>query len=104
LPAGPWLDLGTGAGFPGLVVAALQPERHVTLVDSRAAPNGWNAPAALDLANVEVILARVEDVPARIASVICPRVCAARQAAASFCALFHTRHALAVAQRGQGEA
>jgi 16S rRNA (guanine527-N7)-methyltransferase len=31
---GAWLDLGTGAGFPGLVVAALWPGR-VTLVESR---------------------------------------------------------------------
>lgn len=30
-----WLDLGTGAGFPGLVVAVLAPCR-VTLVESRA--------------------------------------------------------------------
>ncbi|MBF5090373.1 16S rRNA (guanine(527)-N(7))-methyltransferase RsmG [Novosphingobium sp. NBM11] len=75
LPAGPWLDLGTGAGFPGLVVAALQPERHVTLVDSRRLRTEWleRAAAALDLANVEVILARVEDVPALIASVISAR-------------------------------
>lgn len=33
-PTGTWLDLGTGAGFPGLVAAALW-EGHVTLVESR---------------------------------------------------------------------
>lgn len=32
----PWLDLGTGAGFPGLVIAALRPEMPVYLVESRA--------------------------------------------------------------------
>jgi len=26
---GPWLDLGTGAGFPGLVIAILLPEHAV---------------------------------------------------------------------------
>ncbi len=31
----PWLDLGTGAGFPGLVIAALRPEQPVILVESR---------------------------------------------------------------------
>ncbi|MBS1240110.1 MAG: rsmG [Proteobacteria bacterium] len=32
---GPWLDLGTGAGFPGLVIAALRPEWDIRLVESR---------------------------------------------------------------------
>jgi 16S rRNA (guanine527-N7)-methyltransferase len=32
---GNWLDLGSGAGFPGLVVALLS-DHHVTLVESRA--------------------------------------------------------------------
>jgi 16S rRNA (guanine527-N7)-methyltransferase len=31
----PWLDLGTGAGFPGLVIAALRPEHPMILVESR---------------------------------------------------------------------
>jgi len=30
-----WLDLGSGAGFPGLVIALVRPELHVTLVESR---------------------------------------------------------------------
>ncbi len=34
---GQWVDLGSGAGFPGLVVAIAckeQPERHFTLIES----------------------------------------------------------------------
>jgi 16S rRNA (guanine527-N7)-methyltransferase len=31
--SGAWLDLGTGAGFPGLVVAALRPDMTVRMVD-----------------------------------------------------------------------
>ncbi len=34
-PQGHWVDLGSGAGFPGLVLAALFPELKVDLVDSR---------------------------------------------------------------------
>jgi 16S rRNA (guanine527-N7)-methyltransferase len=34
-PNGQWLDLGSGAGFPGLIVALLS-AHHVTLVESRA--------------------------------------------------------------------
>ncbi|MEM7665384.1 MAG: 16S rRNA (guanine(527)-N(7))-methyltransferase RsmG [Pseudomonadota bacterium] len=33
---GPWLDLGTGAGFPGIVIAALCPDLETVLVESRA--------------------------------------------------------------------
>ena len=33
---GPWLDLGSGPGFPGLVIAALCPNMPVVLVESRA--------------------------------------------------------------------
>ena len=34
-PQGHWVDLGSGAGFPGLVLAALWPELKVDLVESR---------------------------------------------------------------------
>lgn len=34
-PAGHWADLGTGAGFPGIVLAARFPQLTVDLVDSR---------------------------------------------------------------------
>ena len=30
-----WIDLGSGAGFPGMVVAAILSSTHVTLVESR---------------------------------------------------------------------
>lgn len=33
---GPWLDLGSGPGLPGLVIAALCPNMPVVLVESRA--------------------------------------------------------------------
>ncbi|WP_108789545.1 16S rRNA (guanine(527)-N(7))-methyltransferase RsmG [Erythrobacter sp. Alg231-14] len=32
---GPWLDLGTGPGLPGLVIAILRPEYETVLVESR---------------------------------------------------------------------
>lgn len=31
-----WLDMGSGAGFPALVIAILRPDVNVTLVESRA--------------------------------------------------------------------
>jgi 16S rRNA (guanine527-N7)-methyltransferase len=38
---GHWLDLGTGAGFPGLVIAAILPETPVVLVESRSRRVEW---------------------------------------------------------------
>lgn len=49
----PWLDLGTGAGFPGLVVAALRPECEVVMVESRARRIEW-----LDRARIAMGLER----------------------------------------------
>lgn len=38
---GLWIDLGTGAGFPGLVIAAMSPDREVLLVESRRLRIQW---------------------------------------------------------------
>ncbi len=35
-PTGRWVDLGSGAGFPGLILAELFPDVELELVDSRA--------------------------------------------------------------------
>ncbi len=36
-----WLDLGTGAGFPGLVIAAIAPQMPIFLVESRRRRVDW---------------------------------------------------------------
>lgn len=62
----PWLDLGTGAGFPGLVIAALRPECEVLMVESRARRIDWleRARLALGLDRARVIASRLEHVEA----------------------------------------
>lgn len=61
----PWLDLGTGAGFPGLVIAALRPECEVLMVESRARRIDWleRARIAMGLEQARVIGAQLEAVP-----------------------------------------
>ncbi len=56
-------DLGTGAGFPGLPLAILHPERHFTLIDGTAKKIRFVAHAArtLGLANVEAVHQRAEN-------------------------------------------
>lgn len=58
----PWLDLGTGAGFPGLVVAALRPEARVVMVESRPLRAEWleKMRIILGLASAEVVPRRIE--------------------------------------------
>jgi 16S rRNA (guanine527-N7)-methyltransferase len=56
-------DVGTGAGFPGLPLALVQPARRFTLIDSNGKKIRFvsHAVRTLGLANVEPLQARVED-------------------------------------------
>jgi len=58
----PWLDLGTGAGFPGLVIAILRPECRVEMVESRSRRIDWlnRVCDTLGLVNASVKGARLE--------------------------------------------
>ena len=51
------LDVGSGAGFPGLVLAALHPERRVVLAEARERKAAFLAEAAreLDLPRLRVV-------------------------------------------------
>jgi 16S rRNA (guanine527-N7)-methyltransferase len=59
-------DLGSGGGFPGLVLAIALPQARVALVESVARKGGFLRRAAerLALGNVEVVAARAEAWPA----------------------------------------
>lgn len=56
------LDVGTGAGLPGLVLAIADPLRHYTLLDSNGKKTRFceHAVGALGVANVVVEQARIE--------------------------------------------
>ena len=106
LPDGEWLDLGTGAGFPGLAIAALQPHRPVTLVDSRKLRTEWLQRAAdvLGLANVRVVLSRVEDLPSGPHSVISARAFAPLDKLVTLSARFSTPDTVWLLPKGAGAA
>jgi 16S rRNA (guanine527-N7)-methyltransferase len=57
------LDVGTGAGLPGIPLAVARPELQFTLLDGNGKKTRFvtHAVAALALKNVEVLQARVED-------------------------------------------
>ena len=71
----PWLDLGSGAGFPGLVIAAMRPDWPMVLVESRKRRTEWlNAICEeLDLAQCRIAAQRLELVESFPASVISAR-------------------------------
>ncbi len=56
------LDVGTGAGFPGLPLAIVHPERHFTLLDSnnKKIMFAQHAAGLLGLGNVSTVKARSE--------------------------------------------
>ena len=72
--AGPVLDIGTGAGLPGLPLAAVRPDLDFALLDSNGKKIRFvrQAVGELGLDNVEVIKVRVEafDRPGRYARII----------------------------------
>ena len=57
------LDVGTGAGFPGLPLAIVEPQRHFTLVDSNNKKIMFiqHVAGLLGLDNVDAVKARAED-------------------------------------------
>lgn len=58
--SGPLVDLGSGGGFPGLVLAMLRPEMPVTLVESEKKKARWLEAASAALPNVRVVADRSE--------------------------------------------
>jgi 16S rRNA (guanine527-N7)-methyltransferase len=55
-------DVGSGAGFPGFVLAVLHPGWTVTLIESHQRKAVFLAEVARDLGNVQVVAGRAEQV------------------------------------------
>lgn len=69
------LDIGTGAGFPGLILAMGLPETQVTLVEPLAKRASFLQfiKADLGLLNVRVVKKRVEEMPSEIFDLVTSR-------------------------------
>ncbi len=70
-------DLGSGAGFPGLVLAAMRPELAVTLHEATTKKCAFlQAAADRMVLRVSIANARMEDLPPRPFDVVTARACA----------------------------
>ncbi|HYD13439.1 MAG TPA: 16S rRNA (guanine(527)-N(7))-methyltransferase RsmG [Allosphingosinicella sp.] len=101
-PAGAsWIDLGTGAGFPGLVAAALH-DGPVTLVEERRLRVDFLRRAAgLMGLEVEILHARAERLPPRPFKVISARAFAPLEKLLSLGTAFSTQKSLWLLPKGR---
>ncbi|AKH43339.1 16S rRNA (guanine527-N7)-methyltransferase [Altererythrobacter atlanticus] len=100
---GQWMDLGTGAGFPGLAIAAVRPSWEVLLVESRKRRVEWleRAIKELDLANCRVAGSRLEDVKNFSAGIISARAFAPLGKLLKLSARFSTRDTIWLLPKGR---
>ena len=80
-PAGHWVDLGSGGGFPGLVIAILAieaaPSLRVTLIESDQRKSAFLRTVVRETgANCTVVSRRIEDCPPQEADILSARALA----------------------------
>lgn len=100
---GTWLDLGTGAGFPGLVIAILRPDLDVVMVESRARRVEWlgRVCESLGLERASVVGQRLELVETLSASVISARAFAPLDRLLELSARFSTSDTIWLLPKGR---
>ena len=100
---GVWLDLGTGAGFPGLLVSLMRPNWNIRLVESRRRRVEWlqRCVEELGLTRCEVEGSTLQQVEAFEARVISARAFAPLPKLLSLSARFSTQDTLWVLPKGQ---
>lgn len=89
LPEGVLADVGSGAGLPGMVLAAMQPERSVVLIEPMERRTAWlfEAAEATGINNVTVVRGRAEEVSEVVAAdVITARAVASVDKLVKWCA------------------
>ena len=76
-PGGKWLDLGSGGGFPGLVIGILAPELDLTLVESDRRKAAFLRTGIRELGlTAKVEATRIQDLPPQNADIISARALA----------------------------
>jgi 16S rRNA (guanine527-N7)-methyltransferase len=98
-------DLGSGAGFPGLVVAALRPDLQVTLIEADARKAAFLGEAArrMGLPRLpKLVIGRVEDVAPAKADVVTARALAPLSQLLAWADRHRTDTAICLFHKGKG--
>ncbi len=100
------MDLGSGAGFPGLVIAAMRPDFEVVLVESRRKRIDWlgSMAASLGLGRCSVAGTRLEVLESRKARVISARAFAPLDKLLRLSARFSTDDTIWLLPKGRSAA
>lgn len=103
---GSWFDLGSGAGFPGLVLAILRPDEPTVLVESRRRRIDWLEAMVerLQLGKCEIEGKRLELVETRKAAVISARAFAPLSKLLTLSSRFSTASTYWVLPKGRSAA
>jgi 16S rRNA (guanine527-N7)-methyltransferase len=99
------VDLGSGGGFPGLVIAALRPELDVTLIESDARKGAFLAEAGrrMSLKKLpKVVVSRIEAAPPAEADVVTARALAPLGQLLAWAAPHRTDTAICLFHKGKG--
>lgn len=102
----PWLDLGSGAGLPGLVIALARPNVHIGLVESRRKRIEWleQVKQQFNLNNCTVHGSRLENVETQEIAVITARAFAPLEKLLRLSARFSTRSTTWLLPKGRSGA
>jgi len=98
-------DLGSGAGFPGLVLAALRPALDVTLIESDARKSAYLGEAARRMAlpkQPRIVVSRIEAAAPAQADVMTARALAPLGQLLAWADRHRSNHAICLFHKGKG--
>ena len=99
------VDIGSGAGFPGLVLAVIRPELEIVLLEATAKKCRFLQTVASDLRlNVQICHQRIEDTKPQPFDVITARACARLTELLAYAQRFWGKTTRALFHKGQNVA
>ncbi|MCW5732531.1 MAG: 16S rRNA (guanine(527)-N(7))-methyltransferase RsmG [Enhydrobacter sp.] len=99
------VDLGSGSGFPGLVIAALRPQLEITLIEVDARKSAFLSEAGRQMRlkkQPKVIVSRIEATPPLNADIITARALAPLAQLLAWAAPHRSASAICLFHKGKG--